>query len=195
MNKNDQQRFRELLFIIASEYETAKFSDQKIKLWWDIFKVYTIEQFENAVYRHMRCPDAGMYFPKSANLTRFIEGTSKQCEQAVRDKAELTWGCIVGGISRGFFTANMSDIDDPVAMSAVRQLGGFDLLLSATHQELTWIKKEFINIYSSIERTSSEELPEALPWADEIVEYKEKSFAGRLDNFQEMVRLRNDSNN
>uniref|UniRef100_UPI0035C756C8 hypothetical protein n=1 Tax=Marinobacter sp. TaxID=50741 RepID=UPI0035C756C8 len=99
MISQDQNKFKELITVMSETYG-EEFTPAKLKLWWNLFKPHSIETFEQALYAHIACPDAGMFSPKPANLMKFINGTSKEQQQLVEDRAEIAWACIEREISR-----------------------------------------------------------------------------------------------
>lgn len=161
MIENDGNKFRELITAINVTYG-EDFTEPQILLWWNLFKPHSIETFEQAVYQHMACPDAGMFAPKPANLMKFINGTSKQNEQAIDDKAEIAWHVIEGEIRRiGSHTSLR--MEDRQALAAVKAIGGWKKICGLTISELTWAHKEFVAAYKNYERTDVNLLPDKLP--------------------------------
>lgn len=182
MNSNDEIKFKELLTVIPETYGEV-FTQAKTLLWWKIFKPYSIEQFENALYLHISCTESGMFSPKPANLMKFINGTEKNNQQLIEDRAEIAWSCVVGEISRigSYGTLN---IDDKQAIAAVKSIGGWYNLCMCTANQLDWKKKEFIRAYECFERTDLDALPSKLPGLIEVSEHKRKSINGikRIDS-------------
>lgn len=148
MNDGDQDKFKSIMASIAGIYN-CEFAIDQIKLWWNVFKNISIDNFEAAVYAHIADPDQGMFIPKPANIMRHINGTEKENSQALDDKAILAWAFVLKEISRlGSYRTFKSD--DPAIISAIRDLGGWIKLCGATQNELTWIKKEFIGHYKAL---------------------------------------------
>lgn len=161
MNSEDTQKFKELISLISETYK-EEFSANTIKMWWSLFKPRTIEQFENAVYSHIGCPDTGMFTPKPANIMKFINGTTKQNEQKLEDKADISWMVILGEVKRVGSWCSLK-MEDKQALAAVKSLGGWKFICSKTEAELVWLHKEFIATYKNFERTDVNLLPNNLP--------------------------------
>jgi hypothetical protein len=161
MTENDSNKFKELIAAINETYG-EQFSQAQTLLWWNMFKPHSIQVFEQAVYQHMACPDTGMFTPKPANIMKFINGTSKQNEQALDDKSEIAWHVIEGEIRRiGSHTTLR--MEDRQALAAVKAIGGWKKICGLTISELTWAHKEFVAAYKNYERTDVNLLPDKLP--------------------------------
>ena len=161
MTNNDQQKFKELIALISETYG-EQFSGAQIVMWSTLFKSVTIEQFENAVYAHISCPDTGMFTPKPANIMKFINGTTKQNDQQLEDKADMAWLTITGEVKRVGSWGSLK-MEDKQALAAVKSLGGWKFICSKTEAELVWLHKEFIATYKNFENTPVEALPNNLP--------------------------------
>lgn len=163
-------KFKKLIAVISETYDEP-FSGAKVLLWWGVFKKFTVEQFEEALYKHISCTEAGMFNPKPANIIKFITGTTKDIEQAASDRAELAWSIIERDISRigGYGSLKL---DDKQALAAVKAIGGWGTLCSGREDQLTWKKKEFISSYLCYERTPIEDLPKSLPGYVELAQHK-----------------------
>jgi|ETNvirome_6_1000_1030641.scaffolds.fasta_scaffold01506_3 hypothetical protein len=176
MNSQDQNKFKELITVMSETYG-EEFTPAKLKLWWNLFKPYPIETFEQALYAHIACPDAGMFSPKPANLMKFINGTSKDQQQLVEDRAEIAWACIEREISR-IGSYGTLELEDKQAIAAVKAIGGWRALCMCTYDQLVWKKKEFVSSYDCYERTPLEALPSKLPGLIELSEHKAESQQG-----------------
>jgi hypothetical protein len=176
MTENDGNKFKELITAINVTYG-EEFTQPQTLLWWNMFKPYPIEAFEQAVYQHMADPDQGMFSPKPANIMKFITGTTKQNEQALEDKAELAWHVIEGEIRRIGSYGSLK-MEDKQALAAVQALGGWKHLCSLTTDQMVWAHKEFIAAYQNYERTPVEALPDKLPGRVALENHKAEQSQG-----------------
>jgi len=176
MTSQDQNKFKELITVMSETFG-EEFTPAKLKLWWNLFKPYSIETFERALYAHIACPDAGMFSPKPANLMKFINGTSKEQQQLVKDRAEMAWACIEREISR-IGSYGTLELEDKQAIAAVKSIGGWRALCMCTYDQLVWKKKSFISSYDCYERTPLEHLPSKLPGLIELSEHKQEQQQG-----------------
>lgn len=161
MTENDGNKFKELITAINVTYG-EEFTQPQTLLWWNMFKPYPIEAFEQAVYQHMADPEQGMFSPKPANIMKFINGTTKQNEQAIEDKADIAWLTITGEIKRIGSYGSLK-MEDKQALAAVKSLGGWKFICSKTEADLVWLHKEFVATYKNFERTDVNLLPNKLP--------------------------------
>ncbi len=161
MTENDGNKFKELITAINVTYG-EEFTQPQTLLWWNMFKPYSIEAFEQAVYQHMSDPDQGIFSPKPANIMKFINGTTKQNDQQLEDKAMLAWMVIIGEVKRIGSYGSLK-LEDKQALAAVRALGGWKFICSKTESELVWLQKEFVATYQTFENTPTEALPNNLP--------------------------------
>ena len=161
MTENDGNKFRELITMINVNYG-EDFTEPQVLLWWNLFKPHSVQSFEQAVYAHIACPDTGMFTPKPANIMKFINGTTKQNEQQLEDKADMAWLTITGEVKRVGSWGSLN-MEDKQALAAVKSLGGWKFICSKTEAELVWLHKEFIATYKNFERTPVEALPDKLP--------------------------------
>lgn len=176
MTENDGNKFKELITAINVTYG-EEFTQPQTLLWWNMFKPYPIEAFEQAVYQHMADPDQGMFSPKPANIMKFITGTTKQNEQALEDKAELAWHVIEGEIRRIGSYGSLK-MEDKQALAAVQALGGWKHICSLTSDQMVWAHKEFISVYQNYERTPVEALPDKLPGRVALENHKAEQSQG-----------------
>lgn len=176
MNNDDKKKFAEIM-VTTGELFDKKITKTLMQTYFQMLTSYPIEKVEQAFHSHLLDPDQGMFFPKPANITKQIAGTSKQQDQEVDDKAELQWHTIIGEMSRiGSYGA--LKLEDGMAMAAVRSVGGWCHICSLTTDQLVWVKKEFISAYKNYERTPVELLPNNLPGRFEIENKKSKDKQG-----------------
>lgn len=167
MDSNDSNKFKEIITLISETY-SEQFSQTKLKLWWDIFKPYQIQDFEKAVYNHIASPDCGMFSPKPANITKHLT-VSK--DKAIKDKAEIQWTCILSDIGR--LGSNRIKINDPVAKAALQAIGGAYNLGMTNYKELDFKRKAFIEAYVRYEESNLQSLPNNLPCVEDLRKAKQ----------------------
>ena len=189
METNEQDKFKELIALMAENYN-EEFTASKVKLWWGMFKPFSINVFESALYAHIGCPDAGMFSPKPANIMKFIKGTTKQAEQDTGNKAEIAWSSIEGQVySIGSYQS--PKIEDRQAMASLKAMGGWMKLCGSTVDQLTWKKKEFLGLYQTFEKTPVEMLPHNMPGRIELEQHKQngnKEFNSLMKGLEARVK-------
>jgi hypothetical protein len=157
MQAQDQQKFKDLMTLIAETYG-KELSQVKAKSWWVMFRPFSIEQFEQAVYSHLMDADEGRFHPTPAHLMKHISGTAKQQAQEVDDRAEIAWLQIEKEIRRVGSYGDLK-LSDRQALAAVQAVGGWRTICASTHEQLVWKKKEFMSVYETLERADPELLP------------------------------------
>ena len=166
MKAENKKEFAELMISTAELYG-KKVSKELMKLYFDILTDFSINDIKSAIGKHSLDSVHGTFFPKPADIARHINSNQPQVE----DKAELAWSVIVGEISRVGSYDNL-EMEDKQALSTVRALGGWKNLCSKTYEQLGWLKKEFLAIYTTYEKTPVDMLPSNLPGRIELENYK-----------------------
>lgn len=157
MNVNDYQKFKEILAGLGDLYE-KKITKALATVFWDDFKEISIEDFARAVSSHRKDPDQGMFFPKTANLFKQLNGTSKDQKRSIESAAELAWSDVIAFVTYNGVYGNYQ-CDDKIAMAAMKQLGGLSVIGNTSYDKQTWLKKEFISLYDSLIGTPEDRLP------------------------------------
>lgn len=180
---------------MAAEATGYAITDTTYKTYWSLLKdKMDIQQLNDAVHAHLFDPNDGMFFPKPANLVKQIVGTSKQIEQNLQSKAELAWQVVEGEIRRtGSYGS--PDVDDGLALAAIKALGGWVYICSTTTDKMTWLRKEFISSYLNYENTPVELLPERLPGRIEIENEKKKGNGQGMKSIGNIMKKLDDNRN
>ena len=161
MQKHEEEQFKKVLLGLG-EYYTKEITSKMTEIYWYDLKPLSIDQFKQAASLHRLNPDNGQFFPKTADLMRQIGGTSKQVEQQLEDKADMSWMVILGEVKR-IGSYRSLKMEDKQALAAVKSLGGWKFICSKTEAELVWLHKEFVATYKNFERTDVNLLPDKLP--------------------------------
>jgi len=157
MNAEDKNKFKEIMTMVSINYN-EEINLPKLQLWWKLFSHYPIQAFEKAVYAHITCPDSGMFSPKPANITKMIQGTTKQNDQNVESEAELAWASVFNAI-KGCGSHRTPKFKNPKIAPTLFSMTDWMSLCACTTKDLDWKKKEFISLYSTITTTELERLP------------------------------------
>lgn len=176
MNNDDKKRFAEIM-VTSGEIFDKKIGKTLVKTYFNMLSGYSIDQVATGFQNHFLDPDQGMFFPKPANIAKQINGTVKQQDQEVDDKAEISWHTIIGEMSRIGSWGTLK-LEDSQAMASVKAVGGWCHICSLTTDQLVWVKKEFISAYKNYERTPVEALPHNLPGRFELENKKAKDNQG-----------------
>lgn len=186
MTDGDKIEFARLL-MAAGEMYGKEISRELKRMYFDSLKDLSIEQVGAALNAHVNNPDSGQFFPKPADFRRHLQGTTKQQEQAVEDRAAIAWAEIYHKIQR-IGSYSPLKMEDKQALAAVKAMGGWSNLCASTIDDLVWKQKEFVRMYENFERTPVEALPASLPGRIELSEHKAQgakaigSILGRIAN-------------
>ena len=176
MQKHDEEEFKKVM-IGLGEYYDKPITESLIKIYGYDLKPLTIEQFKQAASAHRMNTDNGQFFPKTADLMRQINGTTKQNDQQLEDKADMAWLTITGEVKRIGSYGSLK-MEDKQALAAVKSLGGWKFICAKTETELVWLHKEFISVYQNYERTPVEALPDKLPGRVALENHKAEQSQG-----------------
>lgn len=176
MTNDDYQRFKELLAGLGDLYE-KKITKSLATVFWDDFKDVSIEDFAKAASDHRKDTDQGMFFPKTANLFKQLNGTSKQQARSIEGKAELAWSGIANHL-RLHGPYKTFNCVDGVALASFKAVGGMGKLSTASNDDMTWIKKEFISMYETYENTPLDQLPSNVMGLEDLQRYKLEQQSG-----------------
>ena len=171
MQDSDKNNFTELMTGIGELY-SKEITKPLLRIYFTAFNQLTIEQVDKAIASHITdTSTAGTFFPKPADIIRQITGTDKQRTETVASKAEIAWSSIEGQVfSIGSYQS--PKIEDRQAMGALKAMGGWIKLCGSTVEQLTWKKKEFIELYKTFEQTPIEMLPGNMPGRIELEQHK-----------------------
>jgi hypothetical protein len=160
VENQDSNRFKAAMTNISIIYD-IKMDAQKASAWWEVLKRFSIDQVEQAIADHISDPDQGMFAPKPAHIIKQIEGTSKDQEQSAEQLAEMAWAKILHEIGRIGAYGSL-DMDDKIALMAVKAVGGWQKLCHSATDDLNWRKKEFFESYKVYQKTDPFLLPDHL---------------------------------
>jgi hypothetical protein len=147
MNDQDKNKFKEILTMI-SENDNQIFSQTKIKLWWEIFKEYSVEDFSAAVFKNIKDPESGKYPTKIAHITANLT-----CgERSQEDRATVAWMQIEAAIRRVGAYGDL-ELEDKQALVAVKNMCSWQELCHTNVDKLAFRRNEFIANYKALENT------------------------------------------
>lgn len=186
MQEADKNNFKELMTGLGELY-TKKIEKPLLRIYFNALEDLTIDEVSAAISMHIKSGDASSsFFPKPGDLIRQLQGTGKQQEQLVEDKAEMAWACIERDIRR-IGSYGTLKLDDKQALAAVKSMGGWQSLCMSTYDQLVWKKKEFVRTYECFERTPLEALPASLPGRFELAEHKKEQSKGGMKSLMNGV--------
>ena len=138
MQNHDLIEFTATLVNIGELYSKA-ISEMLTDLYWQSLKGFEWQDIKQAFKAHIHNPDSGQYFPKPADLVRFIEGSGET-------KALLAWAKVSKAIVQiGAYQSIV--FDDPLIHIVLEDLGGWIKLCATPTKEIPFRASEFQKRY------------------------------------------------
>ncbi len=134
----DIKRFMELIASIGEIY-SKPISTSLAEIYWRSLKSFEFEDVEKAFHAHIHNPDCGQFFPKPADIIRFIEGSGET-------KALRAWTMVEKAIQQVGSYQSVA-FDDALIHAVLEDMGGWVKLCSTTSDELPFRVNEFQKRY------------------------------------------------
>jgi hypothetical protein len=190
MESDDVPEFTIMMVGIGEIYRTA-ISKFLTDIYWKSLKHFEWQDVERALNAHIYNPDCGQFFPKPADVVRFIEGSGEtralqawsKVEQAIKQ---------VGGYQSVVF-------DDALIHAVLENMGGWTKLCSVTLDELPFRCNEFQKRYMGFVHKKPERHPKYLAGIIEVQNAKNNFpipapiLLGDLKKAKAVMRLGNGS--
>ncbi len=138
MQKNDITVFAQLMASIGELY-SKKISKPLIEIYWQTLQQFDLNDIQYAFKMHINNPDYGQFFPKPADIVRFIEGCGETKALQAWTKVEKTIRQIGSYKSVAF--------DDSLIHAVIEDMGGWTKLCMSTAEELAFRANEFQKRY------------------------------------------------
>lgn len=152
MTHSDSPEFAALMAALG-DYYAREISDAVIGMYWQGLERYDIAAVREALNRHMHNPDTGQFFPKIADISRMLAGTTQ-------DAALVAWAKVDQAVRRVGIYADVV-FDDPLVHRVLHDMGGWMALGTKTEDEWPFVAREFENRYRGYRMRS--ERPEYQP--------------------------------
>lgn len=138
MKQNDYDEFEDTLVAVAEQYG-KKLSDGVKIIYWQGLVDYDLKAVQQALYRHIRNPDSGMFMPKVADIVKMLQGSTQDSALVAWSKVDKAVRCVGTQVTVAF--------DDPIIHRVINEMGGW--LSFGTKQESEWpfVAREFENRY------------------------------------------------
>lgn len=149
MQQPDFDSFVDILQVVGEQYG-KKLSDGLIALYWQGLKDYDFAAVSDALGRHLRNPDNGMFMPKIADIVKMLQGSTQ-------DSALIAWAKVDKAVRQ---VGTYMDVvfDDPLIHRVIHDMGGWIALGTKAEDEWPFIAKEFENRYRGFKARG--EIPE-----------------------------------
>jgi hypothetical protein len=130
--------FCELLGVVSEQYGKPISEGAKI-LYWQGLADFEFPAVQQALFRHVRNPDNGMFMPKVADIVRMLQGSTQ-------DSALNAWAKVDKAV-RQVGTGSTVVFDDPIIHRVLQDMGGWLGLGQRSEDEWPFVAKEFENRY------------------------------------------------
>jgi hypothetical protein len=138
MKNSDVSKFAALLTGIGELY-SKMISELLMDIYWQVLKPFELQDVLQAFQAHIHNPDGGQFFPKPADIVRFIEGSGET-------RALQAWAIVEKAIK--YIGAYQSVIfDDPLIHAVLEDMGGWIKLCGTHLDEMPFRANEFQKRY------------------------------------------------
>lgn len=154
MKQNEFDEFCEILDHVSEQYGKTLSEGVKI-LYWQGLEEYDLQAVKQALGRHLKNPDNGMFMPKIADVVRMMQGTTQ-------DSALIAWAKVEKAV-RQIGTGSSVVFDDAIIHTVIQDMGGWLSFGSKSEDELPFVAKDFENRYRGYKlRNEKTEYPKVL---------------------------------
>jgi len=154
MDNSQFDEFNELLDVISEQYGKPLSSGAKM-LYWQGLKDFDYKAIQQALYRHIRNTDTGMFMPKIADVIRMLQGSTQ-------DSAMTAWAKVDKAVRhKGTYVDVV--FDDPLIHRVLHDMGGWIAIGQKTEDEWPFVAKEFETRYRGFKsRSETPDYPKIL---------------------------------
>lgn len=141
MTREDLAGFVEELQRVAEALD-VELSEGRVAVYFDVLAPYSFEDVARALRAHLRNPDTGQFFPKPADVVRFIEGDTQS-------RALVSW---TRANRANFDVGQYESVDfgDPALHRVIVDMGGWPAFCCWPEEERPFKQKEFCDRYRAI---------------------------------------------
>lgn len=151
--------FCELLGVVSEQYGKPISEGAKV-LYWQGLIDFEFPAVQQALFRHVRNPDNGMFMPKIADIVKMLQGSTQ-------DSALNAWAKVDKAV-RQVGTGSTVVFDDPIIHRVLQDMGGWLGLGRRSEDEWPFVAKEFENRYRGFKaRGEKPEYPKTLIGLDD----------------------------
>ena len=153
MLANDIPKFSAMMAGIGELYGKS-ISAQLTDIYWRSLKFYELQDVQQAFQAHINNPDCGQFFPKPADVVRFIEGSGET-------KALLAWAKVDRAIIQIGSYQSIA-FDDPLIHAVLEDMGGWVKLCSMKNEQMPFYANEFQKRYMGFVNNKPKRYPKYL---------------------------------
>lgn len=138
MQEHDWTKFAGLLAELSELYGKCM-SSHLTEVYWRVLEIFEWPDVKAAFEAHTRNPDCGQFFPKPADIVRFIDGSGET-------RALKAWTIVEKAMGQvGIYQSVV--FDDYLIHAVIEEMGGWVQLCSMTFDDLPFRAREFQKRY------------------------------------------------
>ncbi len=153
MEKIDIKPFMKLIASIGELYGKP-ISASLTEIYWQSLKCFELEDVQKALQAHIHNPDCGQFFPKPADVVRFIVGSGET-------RALSAWAVVEKAMHQVGSYQSIA-FDDPLIHIVLEEMGGWIKLCSTKLTDLPFRANEFQKRYMGFLNKKTERHPKYL---------------------------------
>ncbi len=141
MNPTESAAFSRMMALMAELYGKAC-TEPFVNIYWHLLKDFELLDIRKAFKAHINNPDGGQFFPKPADIIRFLDGSAET-------RALQAWSLVERAIGQiGRYQSLV--FDDPLVHAVIEDMGGWIKLCDITLKELPFASLEFQKRYQGL---------------------------------------------
>ena len=153
METRDISKFTSMMAGIGELYAKT-ISSHLIDIYWQALKRFDLIDVQSAFQTHINNPDCGQFFPKPADVVRFIEGSGET-------KALHAWAKVEKSIIQvGSYQSIV--FDDAIIHAVIEDMGGWIKLCAIKNDDMPFRANEFQKRYMGFISKSPNRHPKTL---------------------------------
>lgn len=138
MQASDIPKFTAMMAGIGELYGKT-ISSMLTEIYWKALQHFEMKDVQQAFEVHINNPDCGQFFPKPADVVRFIEGSGET-------KALQAWAKVYRAIIHVGSYQSIA-YDDPIIHAVLEDMGGWIKLCSVKNDQMPFCANEFQKRY------------------------------------------------
>lgn len=154
MQTHDKPKFETLMNATASMYGRKPSDRTQLAMYFNALNRFSFEDVQAGFNAHIQNPDNGQFFPKPADVIRYMDGGSDT-------QAGNAWTKVDKSIRTVGPYQNVV-FDDRIIHAVIADMGGWIQLCSTDDKEYPFTKNEFIKRYTGYRSRPPEDYPRLL---------------------------------
>ncbi|MEH6451308.1 MAG: DUF6475 domain-containing protein, partial [Oleispira sp.] len=154
MEDFDKGKFETLMNATASMYNRTPSDGTQLMMYFNALNRFSFQDVQTGFNAHIQNPDNGQFFPKPADIIRYMDGGSETQAGAAWTKVDKSIRT-VGPYQNIVF-------DDRIIHAVIADMGGWILMCGTSDQEYPFKKNEFVKRYTGYRSRPPEDYPRLL---------------------------------